>query len=109
MEAVFEVRVKKGNRIEIDVNDQIAELDLYLCDKLIDMTTPVTVASGQDILYQGQPKSKLTVKLRPSPDYDRDGGDTLWQDLIEIHGKVHGQVKGQATSAPTERPNGESL
>ena len=95
----FEVSVKDGNRIEIRTekvavkdpasfevvpDDQIAELDLYLNDKLVDMSKPVTVACGDKTLYQGKPAEKLTIKLREAPDYRRDGGDALWKDLLEI-------------------------
>jgi len=89
MEAIFEVRVRQGNRIEIEANEQIAELDLYLNEKLIDMSKPVTVLAGGKTLYQGPPRGKLTVKLREAPDYARDGGDALWEDLLKIRaGKV---------------------
>ncbi len=84
MEAIFEVRVKDGNKIEIDANEQVAELDLYLNDKLIDMGKPVTVVTGQRKLYEGKPTEKLTIKLTEAPDYSRDGGDTLWRQLAEI-------------------------
>ena len=41
--AVFVVRVKEGNRIEVQANEHVAALDLYLTDKLVDMSKPVTV------------------------------------------------------------------
>ena len=84
MQATFEVRVKDGNRIEIDANEQIAELDLYLNDKLVDVKRPVTVVAGKRKLYEGLPAGKLTVKLRDAPDYHRRGGQPLWEQLVEI-------------------------
>lgn len=92
MEAIFTVTVKGENRIEIDANEQIAELDLYLNDKLVDMSRPVTVVAvgsgstqpSEKTLYQGKAPAKLTVKLRDAPDYHRGGGDSLWEDLVRI-------------------------
>ena len=82
--ATFEVRVKDGNRIEIDANEQIAELDLYLSDKLVDMSKPVTVVAGGKVLHRRRATGKLTVKLRDGEKYDRGEGDTLWRDILEI-------------------------
>ena len=95
MEAAFEVRVGDANRVEIDANEQIAELDLYLNSRLVDMNKPVTVVSGDKVLYSGPAVEKLTVPLREAPDYARDSGDTLWQDLVRIHDQVHGPCSTQ--------------
>ena len=84
MEGIFEVRVKDGNRIEIDANEQIAELELDLNDKLVDMKRPVTVVAGEKKLYEGKPSAKLKVKLRDGQDYAMHQGDQLWKELIEI-------------------------
>jgi len=86
MRAIFEVRAK-GNRIEIDANEQVAELDLYLNEKIVDMGKPVTVVAGGKTLHEGKPAKKLTIKLRDAPDYSRDGGDVLWQDILAIRKK----------------------
>ena len=95
MEAAFDVRVGDGNRVAIDANEQIAELDLHLDSRLIDMNKPVTVVSGDKVLYTGPAVEKLTVTLREAPDYARDSGDTLWQDLVRIHDQVHGAPSAQ--------------
>ena len=84
MEGTFEVRVKGGNRIEIDANDQIAELVLDLNGKLVDMGKPLTVVSGGKELFKGKPARKLRIKLRDGEDYPMGDGDRLWQDLAEI-------------------------
>ena len=65
-------------------DEQIAELDLYLSDKLVDMSRPVTVVAGDKVLYRGRASGKLTVKLRDGEKYDRGEGDTLWRDILEI-------------------------
>jgi len=84
MSAIFEVRVVKDNRIEIDANDQVASLELDLNDKLVDMSKPVTVVSAGKTLYRGKAASPLKVKLRDGPAYDDGGGDRLWRDILEI-------------------------
>jgi len=84
MQGVFEVRVKEGNRIEIDANEQVAELELDLNDKLVDMKRPVTVVAGEKKLYEGMPSEKLKVKLREGEPHEVGPGDQLWKDLLEI-------------------------
>ena len=59
------------------------------------MDRPVTVVSGDKVLYSGPAVEKLTVTLREAPDYARDSGDTLWQDLVRIHDQVHGASSTQ--------------
>jgi len=88
MEATFEVRVMADNRIAVEANDQIAALDLYLNDKLVDMNKPVVVVSGDRTLYEGMPGDKLPILLRKGRDYFARDGDTLWQDLVEIRKQV---------------------
>ena len=87
------IRVSFSTTLAIDANEQIAELDLYLNDKLVDMSKPVTVvavsAAGsqaveQKKLYEGKASEKVTVKLRDAPDYSRYRGDPLWKQLVEI-------------------------
>jgi len=84
----FEVRLPGANRVEIDASDRIAELDLYLNAKLVDMTRPVTVVAGGKTAYQGAPSGKLTVKLRDGADRARGRGDTLWIDVLKIQNKA---------------------
>jgi len=98
MAGAFEVRVGDANRVEIDANEQIAELDLYLDSRLVDMGKPVTVVSGDKVLYSGPAVEKLTVTLREAPDYARDSGDMLWRDLVRIHDQVHGAPSTQPIS-----------
>ncbi len=84
MEGTFEVRVKDGNRIEIDASDQIAELVMDLSGKLVDMGKPVTVVAGEKELFKGKPPKKLRIKLRDGEDYPAGEGDRLWQDILKI-------------------------
>ncbi|MHC4718831.1 MAG: hypothetical protein ACYS5V_17865, partial [Planctomycetota bacterium] len=84
MRGIFEVAVKDGNRIEIDANEQVAELTLDLNDKLVDMAKPVTVVAGGRTLYRGPPKAALKVKLRDGQPHHVGPGDRLWRDLVEI-------------------------
>ena len=88
MRGIFEVVVKEGNRIEIDANDQVAELTLDLCEKLLDMNKPVTVVAGEKVLYQGKPAAALKIKLRDGEPHEIGPGDQLWRDLVEITGKT---------------------
>ena len=100
MQAAFEVRVGDANRVEVDANEQIAELDLYLNARLVDLDKPVTGVSGDKVLYAGPAGEKLTVALREAPDYPRDSGDMLWQDLVGIHDQVHGPCSTQPMGKP---------
>jgi len=83
-EGIFEVRVKDGNRIEIDANEQIAALELDLNEKLVDMKKPLVVVAGDKTLFEGKPAAKVTIKLRDGADYDAGEGDRLWRELLEI-------------------------
>jgi hypothetical protein len=49
------VRIKEGNRIEVQANEHVAALDLWLTDQLADMAKPVTVVLGGKTLYEGAP------------------------------------------------------
>lgn len=82
--AVFTVSVKEGNRIEVEATEEIAGLELYLNDKLVDMKKPVTVVSGDKVLYKGKPDEKLVVKLREGKEYWRRETKPLWEQIVEI-------------------------
>ncbi len=84
LQAVFEVRVRDGNRIEVEATDDIAGLDLHLNEKLVKMDEPVTVVRGEKVLYEGEPKAKMTVKLREGKDYHPEEIVPLWQQIVEI-------------------------
>ncbi len=97
IKAVFDVRVTKGNRIEVKANELIASLDLHLSEKLVDMSKPVTVTAGDKTLYQGPASPEVTVKLREGVKYDRKPTKPLWQELLEIRAKAK-------ASKPTTQP-----
>lgn len=48
----FSVEVKEGNRIEVS-GSRVQEMVLWLSDELLDLDKPVTVADGEEILFQG--------------------------------------------------------
>jgi len=81
--AVFKVRVKDANRIEVEADEKFASLDLYLNDKLVDMTKPVTVVSGDKELFKGPAAEKLTVKLREAEPYSQTRVKPLWEEIEE--------------------------
>jgi hypothetical protein len=82
--AVFDVRVNEGNRIVVEAGDEIAELDLYLNDKLVEMGKPVTVEYGGKTVFDGPAAEKVTVKLRESANYYRGDNQPLWQEIQAI-------------------------
>jgi len=84
LQAVFDVKVKDGNLIEIAVTDDIAELDFYLTDKLVDMTKPLAVVIGDKELYRGPAQGKVTVKIRDGQDYWRGAQTLLWEEIADI-------------------------
>jgi len=87
MGAVFKVRVKESNRIEVEADEKFASLDLFLTDKLVDTSKPVTVVAGKKELYKGPSAAKITVKLREGKPYYQSRAKPLWEDLEEIRRK----------------------
>lgn len=87
-EAVFVVRVKEASRIEIQANEHVAALDLYLTDKLVDMSKPVTVVLGDKTLYAGAPACPLKVKARDGEELKATHLRPLWEDLVDIQKKA---------------------
>ena len=81
--AVFKVRVKDGNRVEVEADEKFAGLDLYLTDKLVDMKKPVTVVSGEKELYKGPAAEKISVKLRDAEPYSQTRVKPLWEEIEE--------------------------
>ena len=87
-EAVFVVRVKEGNRIEVQANEHVAALDLYLTEKLVDMSKPVTVVAEGKTLYEGAPACPLKVRIRNGEELKATHLRPLWEDLVEIQRKA---------------------
>jgi len=87
-EAVFVVRVKDGNRIEVQANEHVAALDLYLTDKLVDMSKPVTVAMQGKTLHEGAAACPLKVKIHDGEELKATHLKPLWEDLVEIQKKA---------------------
>ena len=106
MKGVFRVTVKKGNRIEVQANEQVSALSLELNDKLVDMKRPVTVVlvslppalatqpaggaleAGEKQLYKGPAISPLRVRLREGLAFGQERGQPLWEALAEIRRQV---------------------
>lgn len=84
MKGVFTVRVKANNRIDVEVNEDIASLDLYLNAKIVDMKKPVTVMSGTKKLYEGPAVSPLRITFREGKKYWRRPRKLLWEEIQEI-------------------------
>ncbi|MBM4043434.1 MAG: hypothetical protein FJ290_33525 [Planctomycetes bacterium] len=87
-QAVFTVSVKEGNRIEVQANEHLAALDLYLTGKLVDISKPVTVTMEGKTLHEGLPACPLKVKLRESAELRATHLRPLWEELTEIQNKV---------------------
>ena len=84
LKGVFKVKVKDGNLIEVEASKDIASLDLYLTDKLVDMAKPVTVTAGAKVMYKGKAASPLKVTFREGKPYWRRPRKPLWQEILEI-------------------------
>jgi hypothetical protein len=100
IKAVFRVEVKSANHIEVEANELIASLDLYLNGKLVDMKKPVTVAAGKNVLYRGPAKAKVTVKLREGEKYQRTAQKPLWEELLAIRAKARAAKAATTTTKP---------
>jgi DNA-binding IclR family transcriptional regulator len=100
LRAVFTAEVKEANRIEVQAGEEIAALELYLTDKLVDMKRPITVTAGGKTLYQGSPEGKVTVRLREGEPYQRVPQRPLWEELAEI--------RRQAAASQATRPAGST-
>jgi len=96
---VFKVAVGKGNRIDVEVTDKIAALDLHLTDKLVDMGKPVKVVWKGKTLYEGPAKAALTVKIREGKPYHRGPRKPLWEEINAIRAAAK-----YARPKPTTRP-----
>ena len=94
MKAVFKVKVKKDNIIEVETTEEVAALDLYLCDKIVDMKKPVTVVSGKAQLYQGAAVSPLKIKLRDGKPHWQRRRKPLWEEILEIRKKAGEKKEG---------------
>ncbi len=87
-EAVFVVKVKEGNRIEVQANEHVAALDLYLTAKLVDMAKPVTVLLDGKTLYEGAAACPLKIKVREGEELKATHLRPLWEELAEIQKKA---------------------
>jgi predicted esterase len=86
-DGMFTVSVKENNRIEVEANDKIAGLDLFLSDRLVDMNQPVTVVEGERELYSGPAAEKISVELRDGEPYPADPLRPLWEELEKARQK----------------------
>ncbi len=94
-EGVFTVTVRPDNRIEVEANAHVVALDLYLNDKLVDMSRPVTVAMGAKVLYAGPAACPLKVKLSPAGELKAEHFRPLWEELAEIQKAARYQPLGR--------------
>ena len=85
---MYTVKVTQGNRIEVQADEHVIALRLFLCDKLVAMDQPVTVASGGNVLYKGDPRSPLEIKLRDGPALAGKLAPPLLEQLAEIQKKA---------------------
>jgi hypothetical protein len=104
-EAGFRVTVKDGNRLEIEANDDIVALDLYLTRELVDLSTPVTVLDGEKTLYSGPAACPLKVVVRPGPELKAAHLKPLWEDLTAIQRQTRylPLSRGAAASRPSSQ------
>jgi len=91
LKARFKVSVDKPNLITVQTSEDVAALDLYLCDKLVDMTKPVKVVEGEKTLYAGPAAAKVTVKIREGKPYSKKVKPALWERMA-AEGKKAGFV-----------------
>ena len=95
---VFTVRVKEGNRIEVEANEWIQSLDLYLTDKLVDMSKPVKVVMGAKTLFEGPAAAPVKVVLSQEAEWKMPRVRPLWEELVEIQKKT--EYKPLAATQP---------
>ncbi len=80
----FVVRVLEDNRIEVEANEKIAALDLFLNEHIVAMDRPVTVISGEETLYEGPAVEKVSIVLREGASYYQARVKPLWEEIEEI-------------------------
>jgi hypothetical protein len=84
----FKVSVDKPNAITVQTSQDIAALDIFLCDKLVDMSKPVKVVEGEKTLYEGPSAEKLTIAIRQGEPYGKKARPALWEELTAIGKKA---------------------
>ena len=105
--ATINVEIKPGNRIEIASSPDVAQVDLYLCDKLVEMDQPLTVQANDKVIFEGMPARKLTLKLSDATPFIARTEDTLWQELNAIRAKAHFTGRwdnARLTTLPASQP-----
>jgi predicted esterase len=82
----FQVSVKENNVIQVDGNDDMKKLDLYLNDKILDMSKDITVMLKDKELYKGKPGPKVTVTLHNGDYYKpKEASRPFWEVLQEFY------------------------
>ena len=105
--ATIDVQVRPGNRIDIDSSPEVAQVDLYLSDKLVDMERPLSVQANGKVIFEGRPAKKLTLKLSDAEPFISRMEDSLWLELNAIRAKAHftGQWESRRlTTLPATNP-----
>jgi len=81
LKAAVTAEVKPGNVISVKTTEDVAGLDLYLTDKLVDMKKPVKVVEGEKVLFEGPAAEKITVKIREGT-VTKKPLPALWEQLM---------------------------
>ena len=84
LKGFYKVTVKDGNRIEVEAGEDIAALQLYLNDRLVDMKKPVKIVSGGKTVYEGAAGSPLNVQLREGKKLWQRRRKPLWEEIAEV-------------------------
>ena len=104
-QAVFKVKVTKGNRIEFTAGKEFAWLEFELNEKLVDMKKSVTVVSGGTEVFTGPPPPKLKIQLRDGKGYSQTKYRPLWEEILAIRKKAKAATSRPAKAKkPTTRP-----
>lgn len=82
----FQVSVKDGNVIQVDGSESMKKLNLYLNDKIVEMSKDVSVMFKEKELYKGKPSPKLQVTLHEGEIYTKVGSTRpFWETLNEFY------------------------
>ena len=93
LNAAVAVSVEPNNVISVKSTEDVAGLDLYLTDKLVDMKKPVKVVEGEKVLFEGPVAEKITVKIREGTASAKKERPALWEQLTAAGKKANFEYK----------------